>query len=391
MINIGIECCGCTACCNVCPTGCIQMKENDEGFLYPIGDISKCIGCNQCEKVCPVIHEDEWAITNELLEGYVFQNRDREILKQSTSGGFFSALGKEIINDGGVVFGAAYDGKYVIHHVVVDNIGDLKKFRNSKYTQSNPENTFRLCKEYLKQGKLVLYSGTPCQIAGLQQYLGKKYNNLKTIDVVCHGVPSPKLFRKYVSWLGSPKKIKDIRFRDKYNSYYSSTMTIYYKDGKIRRRDKLGDPMLNFFFNDFCSRQSCYNCHFKTIDRNCDFTMFDSWHGYKYDHSFEDYGTTAVITRNKEAREIFDRISREHKSIRVNYNTLIKDDGSMMTNSVKMNPLRTSFFKDLNQISFDEMIKKYAGVTTKKKLTIQLKKILMKLGVWGKIMKARLE
>lgn len=384
MVNIGSKCCGCTACSNICPQKCIKMEMNDEGFIYPVCETLKCVDCGLCEQVCPALNFK--VSVNAIKKGYIFQNKDHSVLKESTSGGFFTALAKYVISNGGVVFGAVYAQDFSVHHAAVECEEELYKFRNSKYTQSNAEQTFCECKQYLLKGRMVLYSGTPCLIAGLKMYLGKKYENLIMCDFACRGVPSPGLFRCYVDWVGGADKIISILFREKYKGYYPSFMSVYFKDGKIKRRDKHEDPMLSFFFNDLCSRESCYHCHFKSIDRVTDFTMFDSWHGWIHNRIFGNKGTTAVIVRNKRADAIMQLLINENLCISVDYKELIKEDGCMVTNSVNKNAKREDFFKDMLQLSFDELIKKYNKKTLKRKFIIKIKMVLVKVGVFGKIM-----
>lgn len=391
MIDIGKECCGCTACSNICPQKCIEMKPNEEGFIYPVCDALKCMGCGLCEKACPVLHSARYAACDSLKRGYIFQNRDQGILKESTSGGFFSALAQWVIKNGGLVYGAAYNDDFYIHHIAVDTMIELYRFRNSKYAQSDAGDAFSGCKENLLKGRTVLFSGTPCQIAGLKTYLGKEYENLITCDVVCRGVPSPGLFRRYVNWMGGAEKIANIVFREKYKGYYSSFMAVHFNNGRCVRREKHGDPMLSFFFNDLCSRLSCYSCHFKTVDRASDFTIFDSWHGFRHDKEFGDKGTTAVIVRNERAERIVRLLSEKNLCIEADCAEIVREDGCMMTASVNMNPRREDFFKDMEKLSFDRLIEKYNRKSFQRRIVISVKMALAKLGIFGKIMQYRMK
>lgn len=390
MIDIGKECCGCTACSNICPQKCIEMRLNEEGFMYPVCNVAKCMECGLCEKACPVVHSTKYAASNPIKRGYVFQNRNLDILKESTSGGFFSALAEWVIRNGGLVYGAAYNEDFYIHHIAVDTVTELYKFRNSKYTQSDAEDVFSDCRENLLKGRMVLFSGTPCQIAGLKTYLGKEYENLITCDIVCRGVPSPGLFRHYVNWIGGSEKISNIVFREKYKGYYSSFMTIHLKNGRYVRREKYGDPMLSFFFNDLCSRPSCYNCHFKTLDRASDFTIFDSWHGFRHDNKFGNKGTTAVIARNEYADRIIKLLSEKNLCIEADCIELVKEDGCMMTASINMNLKRKAFFADMEKLSFDKLVQKYNKKSIKKKIVIFIKMTLAKIGIFGKIIQYKI-
>ena len=191
-------CCGCEACVQCCPKRCISMHEDKEGFLYPKVDKEACIDCGLCEKVCPIIHQAE---PTEPLSSYIAINPNEEIRLHSSSGGIFTLLAEQVIAEGGVVFGARFDENWDVVHAWTDTIEGLAPFRGSKYVQSRIGNTYKETKDFLQQGRKVLYSGTPCQIAGLKKYLRKEYDNLLTVDFICHGVPSPGVWRRYLSEL----------------------------------------------------------------------------------------------------------------------------------------------------------------------------------------------
>ena len=189
------NCCGCSACAQICPRKCILMQEDDEGFLYPKVDKKSCIDCHLCERVCPVLNQSK---PKKPLKVYASINKDENIRLCSSSGGIFTALAEKVIAEGGVVFGARFDDKWEVVHDYVETKEDLSKFRGSKYVQSRIENCYKEAEVFLKAGRIVLFSGTPCQIAGLILFLKKSYNNLLTVDFVCHGVPSPGVWRRYL-------------------------------------------------------------------------------------------------------------------------------------------------------------------------------------------------
>lgn len=210
MINIEDkkECCGCSACVQRCPKQCIVMKEDEEGFLYPVVDKEVCIDCGLCEQVCPVLRQRE---EREPLEVYAAFNKNEEVRMQSSSGGIFTALAEPIIKEGGVVFGARFNEDWEVVHDYVETVEGLSAFRGSKYVQSRIGCTFSQAEQFLKQGRKVLFSGTPCQIAGLKLFLRKEYENLLSVDFICHGVPSPGVWRQYLNefivYQGNKKKI----------------------------------------------------------------------------------------------------------------------------------------------------------------------------------------
>ena len=204
------ECVGCGACENVCPVKAISMQENEEGFLYPVVDSDLCVSCNKCNHVCPVQKNEKKAVVS---KAYAAWNKDDAILRGSSSGGVFSILAQYVLRKGGVVCGAAFDEGNVVKHILVENAADLEKLRGSKYVQSEIGHIFVQIKDLLKSGRQVLFSGTPCQVAGLNSYLEKDFDNLLTVDVACHGVPSPKVWQKYIFELG--KDVSQFNFRDK--------------------------------------------------------------------------------------------------------------------------------------------------------------------------------
>ena len=222
------DCCGCSACKNICPKNAIEMMSDNEGFLYPHINEDKCINCGLCKKVCPVLNAKE---TEKTKHTYIFQYNNDTIRHESTSGGAFTAISDYIIENKGIVYGVAFDKDFNVIHTSVTNKKDLSKFRNSKYVQSNPLNTFKEVKENLEKGKLICYSGTSCQIEGLKRFLEKDYDNLILVDVVCRAVPSPLVWKKYLTM--QKKKYQDIDkilFRDKYYGYKYSNLSIYTKN-----------------------------------------------------------------------------------------------------------------------------------------------------------------
>lgn len=215
------KCCGCTACYSICPKKCITMEADSEGFKYPAVDVASCINCNLCEKVCPV---QAGFVKNRIIDTYVVRNVDERILGESTSGGAFSAFALSFINKGGAVVGAVVSKDGTIKHTMIqDNPEFIKRFRGSKYVQSDLNKTYLQIKEKLDKNVSVLFSGTSCQVAGLRNFLKKDYDNLLTIEVICHGTPSPMLWEKYLDYQKSKKNsgISSISFR---NKTYGSTL-----------------------------------------------------------------------------------------------------------------------------------------------------------------------
>ena len=320
MINIKrtADCVGCNACVLRCPKRCITVHEDEQGFLYPKVNYGECIDCGLCERVCPVINQYS---SQSPVEVYAAWNTDDKIRMSSSSGGIFQALARKIIEDGGVVFGVKFDNKWNVVHTSTDKIEDVKAFQGSKYVQSNIGNAYKDAERYLVEGKKVLFSGTPCQIAGLKRFLRKDYEELLTVDVVCHGVPSPGLWRKYLKFLTRPEGtlkntklqsssislndisfIKDISFRDKRLNWENFGIAIHYaapNDGRnsesqssiieINKKDSVffeshkENIFMQGFLRDLYLRPSCYECPVKCGKSHSDITLADFW-GIKNHH-----------------------------------------------------------------------------------------------------------
>ena len=357
-------CTGCSACYSICSKSAISMSENDEGFLYPQIDASKCIGCKKCEKVCPVLNPLE--PTQSLKESYAFANNNESIRYESSSGGVFSALTKKLFDDGGedtFVFGAGYsdDLKSVIHSLTND-YNTIQIFRGSKYTQSNINDSFKDCKNLLESGKTVCFSGTPCQIGGLKKYLGRDYDNLFTVDFICHGVPSPMLWRKYVEYREGIAGAKATRTssRRKNDGWKKYSLWFAFANHNEYCQDLTKDPYMQMFLKNVCLRKSCYGCKFKTLDRQSDITMADFWGiQEEYPELDDDKGISFVVIHSEKGKKLFDSLTDCMKQP-VPLESGLKHNPSMVR-SVELPTQRKVFFKDLNTLSFEKVIKKYAS------------------------------
>ena len=294
-------CCGCEACVQSCPKHCISFKEDEEGFRYPQVDQSVCIDCGLCEKVCPVLNQVD---PQKPLIVYAAKNTNEKELLKSSSGGIFILLAKLVLRQGGVVFGAKFDENWNVIHAYAETEGEAQAFMGSKYVQSQIGITYSQVKVFLKQGRKVLFSGTPCQIAGLKQFLGKEYDNLLTVDVICHGVPSPKVWQRYIDEIkcnafkkektiyyplatgtSTDVQIESIFFRDKRTGWkrYSFTLSLAetLADGQkntVSLSHKYHkDSYMKLFLRDLILRPSCYQCPAKGGKSQSDLTIADFW------------------------------------------------------------------------------------------------------------------
>ena len=291
-------CCGCAACVQRCPKQCISLKEDKEGFLYPIVDKNTCIDCGYCEKVCPIINQNA---SREPLKVYAAKHTDDEIRMKSSSGGIFTLLAEQIIDEGGVVFGARFDEYWEVMHDYTETKEGLAAFRGSKYVQSRIGNTYQQAENFLKHGRKVMFTGTPCQIAGLKHFLRKEYENLLLVDFVCHGVPSPKVWRMYLDEtlasqgieiktvlshaMPRQKFIKSVEFRSKSTGWkkYSFVLTLTKMTDEGEEYSVLlsnifwDNPFMRSFLGNFILRPSCYQCLFKSGKSSASLTMGDFW------------------------------------------------------------------------------------------------------------------
>lgn len=271
------NCCGCAACVQKCARQCISLLEDSEGFLYPVIDTEKCIDCGLCETVCPELNQYDKQSSLTTLAAI---NIDECVRLESSSGGVFSLLAEQTIKDGGVVFGARFDEKWEVVIDCSDTLEGIAQFRGSKYLQARTEDSFFRCEQFLKKGRRVLYSGTPCQVAGLKHFLGKEYRNLFTVDVVCHGVPSPKVWRKYLDETVGVSNVKGVSMRDKVEGWQNYHLSISYVDGDKSRI--LSSPYgkndyMRAFLKDMILRPSCYRCKSRELRSGSDITIGDYW------------------------------------------------------------------------------------------------------------------
>ena len=378
-IEVKELCCGCSACYSVCPKNAISMVRDEEGFLYPKVDKGKCINCGLCKKVCPILNKQKFNDYEQ--KGYIFQYSNPTIRKESTSGGAYTALAEYVLENNGVVYGVALDNFYVKDIRVTDK-KELYKFRNSKYVQSDKNDTFKQVKKDLNDNKLVLYSGTVCETEGLKAYLMKDYDNLITVDVICRAVPSPLLWKKYVEFRNKDNKANKAYFRKKVYGYKYSNLT-FENDKEIIYKNGIDtDPYLRAFFSNIACRPSCYACHFKKQNHISDLTIWDCFDVDKCDESFDDdLGTTRVMINTEKGNKIFDAIKKKHKYKEIEINKLVNNFHQMF-NSIKYNSRRNEFFKDLNNEEFDTVINKYFPNSIKCKVEKYLRIFLIKVKLY---------
>ena len=307
--KIGKACTGCYACANACPKSCIHMKTDREGFWYPRFDPDQCIRCGRCVNACPVLSEIPNSKTEKDIRVYAVTHQDESIRMNSSSGGAFTALAETVLEQGGVVFGAAFTKNFDVHHIYVETAEDLAKLRGSKYVQSKIGDTFKQAEKFLKEGRPVYFSGTACQTSGLIGYLGRDYDNLYTQDLICHGVPSPMVWRKYLEYHQTLERsgIKRIFLRDKAHGWHNWHVAIDFNNGTHYTQSQFQDKMIVSFLRGKCSRPCCYDCRFKQKCRTADFTLADYWGIQEIAPELDDdKGISSCYVNSPKAQKLFD-------------------------------------------------------------------------------------
>lgn len=357
------ECCACTACQQICPTKSISFVEDNEGFRYPHINIDACIKCELCRKVCPIASPQY----NNYKEPIVFAAMLKEVKQrqQSSSGGLFFAIAKYVIDKGGIVYGAAFDEKLKLNHIGINSLSDLSKLRGSKYVQSDLKNTFGEIKSHLKNKTLVYFVGTGCQVAGLKAFLRRDFDNLLTSDLVCHGVPSQRLFDMHIDYLSNKYKgkISNYQFRDNEmwgvceifnltNPYSNKTTTIKNPSYEL-------SPYLYSFMYCFTYRYSCYDCKFATIPRQGDITLADYWGIKDFFPNIESKnGVSAVFINNKRGEQFWNQIKETCIYYQSNSKDVAKYNGNLIHTS-QQPQIRVDIYSKINELGYETAAKKY--------------------------------
>ena len=383
VINDKEKCSGCTACQSICPVKCINMIEDDEGFKYPQVDIPKCTNCNKCVQVCPVINSIK---DNKLYEkvAYLSRVKNTELLMTSTSGGIGTALAKLVVQQGGTAYGAVFNKNFEVVHEPIKDIDSVVRLAGSKYVQSEIGLTLKHVKIDLDKGEKVYFCGTPCQVAGLKNYLIKDYSNLVLVDLVCHGVPSPKLWKEYINYLIQENgALESINFRKKAYGYHVATMEEKFITGKRQLRSGRTNLMLKCFFSNIADRPICYNCPFKTYAHASDLTLFDGWHASELVPNLkdDDRGYTNIIVHTKKGEDILGEIKPDIDIIKVDMQLAINLDGNMMLNVVQFNDKRNVFYKLLNQEGIKKTVNTLIPILLIDNLIEKSKIVFHKIGI----------
>ena len=341
------ECTGCGLCSNVCPINCIKMIDDKDEFKYPVIDYQKCVKCEKCQSCCPVNNKTR---NEERTFAYAVKSREKTIL-ESSSGGVFCLIAEHILTENGAVFGAAFDKNMLLKHIKITTKEELFKIQGSKYLQSDVEETFKEVKKLLKENKKVLFSGTPCQIKALKKFIKSDFDsNLFTIDIICHGVPSPKVFRKYKEKLEKDYNSKIIKynFRNKEKGWNQYSTEIIFENGKRILEPFNENIYMKGFLRNLYLRESCYRCTSNNMTSNSDITLGDYW-GLKDIHpDFEDdQGTSLVLVNTKKGQNLLDNIKNKIDIIDTELTDAIKYNKSLCIPAFENNN-KENFFANLD-------------------------------------------
>lgn len=382
--TVGKKCFGCTACKAVCPKSAIKMQENDEGFLFPFINESICVHCGKCGKVCPALNRWKCDEQDEHINIFAYKNENVEILKKSTSGGFFSKIIEEKRPEW--ICGCIQNENLKIEHILTNNILEIEKMNGSKYVQSNLNNTFEGIKEKLISGDKVVFSGTSCQVHGLLNYLNimkAPVENLTTIDLVCHGVPSPKIYFDYLQFYEKTKNVKVKKHRSRSKKYgwgvgigtLNYIQSVFFKQN-VDESSLEANLWQNVFFSDFCIRESCYSCPYTSVIKPAEFTMGDFW-GVEDIFNGIDFkdGCSLVIAKSENAKKLLNKITRlrvERKDIK-----RVVGKQARLRNPVRCPKNREQFWRDYHNNDFKYVAKKYFNYTSKSKINMKIYNILL--------------
>ncbi len=363
-MNIPVQnCSSCAACANVCARSAISMQLDAEGFYRPVIDAEKCVQCGACERACPwstpVENPNVADVSPKTVAAYA---KDESVRLQSSSGGIFTVLAERILDDGGVVVGVAQVAPTRFGHIVVDNKSDLAKLRGSKYVQADAGLVYREVRSLLKAGRKVLFSGTPCQVAGLYAVLGNAASaDLITVDIVCHGTPSVKVFEKYVREMEKTDNsaLNSINFRDKSEGWSGYVLLHRFRSGKSVSVHHGRSKYMRLFLSRICQNVSCDDCRYRKLPRIADITLGDYWGISKYHPEMNDNkGTSVVLLNTEHGKALFESVAGKVAQCDSKVEYAIAGNPCIVRSSTP-HPKRAEFFANLDKYALDQLIKKY--------------------------------
>ncbi len=389
-----LKCTGCGVCVQSCRRNAISMSPSCQGFLYPSVNSAMCVSCGLCGKICPVNQaEKDKTVPAEkfsVREAYACAALDEKIREESSSGGMFTVLAQKILSDGGVVFGAEFDIDFSVRHGWTDNDAELERFRGSKYVQGRTDGSFAKCREFLDSGRKVLFSGTPCQIAGLKAFLRNGYENLICVDFICHGVPSPFLWQKYIGYREKKAASRTVKtaFRRKNDGWKLYSLSFTFANDSEYRLPLTKDRYMQLFLKDNCLRESCYRCSFRGDNHKSDLTLADFWGienvlpasalqtpalrtpvssdslsetaplGLGASKFLDDKGTSLVIVQSEKGQKLLDSCSGNYVRTETDFMQAVSFNPSYFE-SKPQSRKRSQFYKDFERHSIDYLYRRF--------------------------------
>lgn len=370
------NCTGCSTCASICPRKCIDMIPDDEGFLRPVIKYDNCVNCGVCKEKCPA--NNLYLDDKSEPETYAIRVNDEDILKNSSSGGFFSSIAIPFLKRKDIVIGAGFDENLQVVHKVCMDLIELDDLRKSKYVQSKIGVSYIEAKKYLDEGKDVLFCGTPCQIGGLRAFLGKNYDNLYLIDFICHGVPSPLAYNRYLDYLKSIYKsdVKQLDFRNKQSGWHNYSFSVVFQNGQLYNNTVSQDYYLHSFIMNMNLRPSCYQCRFKHIHRQSDITIADYWGVENHFPKWaDDKGVSLVMIHTEKGKQLFDSCCEMFDNVSIPFCDAVENNPSM-TCSVRKPGLRDCFMKDILKLKYDKLHRKYCGTNIISRVRRKISRII---------------
>lgn len=377
--NSKSQCSGCAACLNICPKNAIDMKPDEEGFLYPEIDETLCINCGACERVCHLKNNKFDKLKSSNLQALALKHKEDTVISNSSSGGAFTAISDYVLNNGGQVFGAVFDDKMKVMNIKATTFDNRDRMRGSKYIQSDIKDVFKTIKKDLDETEsLILFSGTPCQVASLKSYLGDKVDlsSLLLCDIVCHGVTSPRMWQEHINLIQNKrgKKVINYKFRDKSNKIGGAyTSTIFYEDGKCETGTALCQSYIDIY-NNKTVRPSCYECKYTDVNRVSDITIADFWGIEKAMPDFDNRnGASLILINTEKGEKLFNNIKES-----VEYRCCKLQDcmQPQLKHPIDMAKDRQNFWNEYKQKGYKHVLKKYTWYGGKKRIKFELKKFV---------------
>lgn len=374
-----LRCCGCAACVNACPVGCIAMQSDADGFQYPAIDEARCIHCKKCEAACPIVITQK--VQSEETDVFAANDANTARRQRASSGGVFGLLAEHVLSLGGVVFGAAYDADFRVVHRRIDRTEELDLLRRTKYAQSDIGMTMAEAKALLQENKWVLFSGTPCQIAGLTAFLGKDYPTLLTVDTVCFAAPSPKAWQSYLTYRqaqdGSASLPLAINQREKTTGWsrYRYSSHFIYPNGAEYAALSGADPYMHAMVSGLITRPSCDACQFRGLRRCSDLTLGDYWGIWDVAPEMDDdKGTSLVLVHSDRGRAFLNEISKDLRLLRTGSEEAIRENPRILTAALP-NPERNAFLRTPDWHAIRTRLERKSETSFAQKMRTKLKRV----------------